>query len=512
MFPHNSSRHFPEAANFAAFIGSSMNPTLCDPEIMEILPYDNRSVHVGDVVFFLPPETDQPVVHRIIRVTHAGIFTRGDNNAQEDILLLQSKDIKGQVVAAWRGQKRRTIAGGVQGHLISRWLYWRRILDPGLSQLLHPFYHALSHMQLIAWLLPAPFRPRVVVFHTRGQDQFQLLFKQHIIGRYDERRHQWQIQRPFRLFVDGKLLLTYPDKNLLNRQASRKQPKTLNPLLSKEVRYDLVLADGSHWQIIAGDKEAGSIVSQLGCAMQLRMSTDISKPSKRSNLFRLLVQVDRHTSAADFSVPLASENNGVVTCVLSPSRRWGSPYINLVKLSLILAREAQSLGGVLIHGALAERDGMGVILAAPGGTGKTTASNRIPSPWQSLCDDTTLVVKDPQGNYWAHPWPTWSRFLDGEPGGTWNVQNAVSVKGIFFLVQAVKDQVEHVGSGKAVCLLEESVGQVSTFTAPGAGKEELRALHLEQFNNLCALARIIPAHLLHITLTGPFWQEIEKAL
>ena len=165
-----------------------------------------------------------------------------------------------------------------------------------------------------------------------------------------------------------------------------------------------------------------------------------------------------------------------------------------------------------MHGALAERDGIGVILAAPGGAGKTTASNRLPAPWRSLCDDTTLVVRDPQGNYWAHPWPTWSRFMDGGPGSTWDVQSAVPVKGIFFLAQAGEDRVERVGPGHAVSLLVECVRQASTFMAPGLCKEELRALHLEQFNNLCALARVVPAHVLHISLTGTFWQEIEQAL
>ena len=155
---------------------------------------------------------------------------------------------------------------------------------------------------------------------------------------------------------------------------------------------------------------------------------------------------------------------------------------------------------------------MGVILAAPSGTGKTTASNRLPAPWRSQCDDTTLVVRDAQGNYWAHPWPTWSRFLNGGPGGTWDVQNAVPVKGIFFLVQGLDDRVERVGSGQAVSLLGESVGQASMFMAPGLSKEETRALHLERFNNLCALARVVPTHLLYTSLTGAFWREIEQAL
>jgi SynChlorMet cassette protein ScmC len=155
---------------------------------------------------------------------------------------------------------------------------------------------------------------------------------------------------------------------------------------------------------------------------------------------------------------------------------------------------------------------MGVILAASGGTGKTTASNRLPAPWRSLCDDTTLVVRDPQGKYWAHPWPTWSRFQDGGQGGTWDVQSAVPLKGIFVLSQAGEDRVERLGPGHAVSMLVECVGQASMFIAPGLCKEELRALNLERFNNLCALVRIIPAHVLHISLTGAFWQQIEMAL
>jgi len=191
---------------FAAYFGPSMNPTLREPEMMEIMPYDSRPFRVGDVAFFLAPKADQPVVHRIVRVTPAGISTLGDNNTQEDTLLLQPKDIKGQVVAAWRGQKRRKIPGGLQGQLTSRWLRWRRVPDRGVSHLLHPLYDALSHRGLIARLLPAPLRPRVVVFQTQGQDQFRLLLGQHIIGRYDDRKRQWQIQRPFRLFVDERVL------------------------------------------------------------------------------------------------------------------------------------------------------------------------------------------------------------------------------------------------------------------------------------------------------------------
>ena len=90
----NNNGNIPGDMFFAAYVGPSMNPTLREPEIMEIMPYDGRPVRVGDVVFFLPPEADQPVVHRIVRVTPAGISTLGDNNTREDAFLLQPRASK----------------------------------------------------------------------------------------------------------------------------------------------------------------------------------------------------------------------------------------------------------------------------------------------------------------------------------------------------------------------------------------------------------------------------------
>jgi len=290
---------------------------------------------------------------------------------------------------------------------------------------------------------------------------------------------------------------------------------TMTQILSQGLHHNLILADGSRWIIAAGDDEAASVVSQLHHAMQMSVTTGSVERSHHSVVRRLLVLVDPHkpeASSATCYVPLLSESSGFAVCVLRPAADSDGLFVQLVQLSLIFAHDAQARGGVLIHGALAERNGSGVILAAPGGIGKTTASNRLPAPWKSLCDDTTLVVRDPQGNYCAHPWPTWSRFLWGGSGGSWEVQNAVPLKGIFFLRQALEERIERVGTGQAVSLLVECAAQASQLMTRGLGKEETRGLHLERFNNLCALARVVPTHVLHISLTGAFWQEIEQVL
>lgn len=302
----------------------------------------------------------------------------------------------------------------------------------------------------------------------------------------------------------------------------------MNDPLPRGLQHRLVLADGSRWLIAAGDEEAAAIVSQLADAMQLRPigpsallppaafgmdRTGAVEPTDYGMARHLLVLVAAQIAEASppaGHAPLSIEDDGV--CVLPSIAYSDGLYVQLMQLSSILARAAQSRGGVLLHGALAEKDGIGVILAAPGGTGKSTASGRLSAPWRSLCDDATLVVPDALGNYWAHPWPTWSRFLWGGSGGSWDVQHAVPLKGVFFLSRSHADHVESIGPGHALSLLVESAQQASQLMARGLGKEATRALHLEQFDNLCALARAVPAHVLRISLTGAFWQEIEQTI
>ena len=184
----------------------------------------------------------------------------------------------------------------------------------------------------------------------------------------------------------------------------------------------------------------------------------------------------------------------------------------LLQLSLVIAQQVQSGGGLLLHGALTEMDGWGVILAGPGGVGKTTASRRLPFPWRSLSDDEALVVRDRQGTYWAHPWPTWSNFMAGGTGGTWDVEHAVPLKAIFFMEQAQNDRIEPIGAGHSVPLLVEVAEQASWSMAHGQGREVARALRLQRFENICFLAQSMSYYHLHLSLDGAFWKEIERVI
>ena len=276
------------------------------------------------------------------------------------------------------------------------------------------------------------------------------------------------------------------------------------------MRGQIDLLDGSSWEIAAGDRHTALLVSCLSKAMQLE---PIQSPA-----CRLLVIKDHHRAHSPNTNEyhklrlLASNRSNTLTYALLPSDSDRISALQLMQLSFVISQQAQTRGGILLHGALAEWEGNGVILAGRSGAGKTTASRRLAAPWKSLCDDFTLIVRDVQGRYWAHPWPTWSRFSLGSHEESWNVQHAVPLKAIFFLQQSQRDRIEAIGSGRAVCLLVSSWEQARQGMPYGVRKDTAKTLRLHCFDNICDLERHVPCSILHLSLHETFWEQIEQFL
>ena len=54
---------------FCIHSGQSMNPVLLESDLLEVVPYYERKIHIGDVIFFIPPKREYPVIHRITHIT-----------------------------------------------------------------------------------------------------------------------------------------------------------------------------------------------------------------------------------------------------------------------------------------------------------------------------------------------------------------------------------------------------------------------------------------------------------
>jgi signal peptidase I len=217
------------------YAGPSMNPTLREPDLLWVEPYGNGPVRVGDVVCFKSPEKDANIVHRVISVVHpevgtphsslltphsALICTRGDNNPQPDPWAIGVDSLLGRVVAAQRGSRRRPIPGGRTGRIVAWSVRLRKAIWRVAAGIVSGAYQCLVRCGPFDFLLPGGLRPRLVSFNGRAAATLKLLMGRRVVGRYDRESKEWQIRRPFRLFVDARALPDAVSSSLVLRSSS----------------------------------------------------------------------------------------------------------------------------------------------------------------------------------------------------------------------------------------------------------------------------------------------------
>jgi SynChlorMet cassette protein ScmC len=173
---------------------------------------------------------------------------------------------------------------------------------------------------------------------------------------------------------------------------------------------------------------------------------------------------------------------------------------------------AELLGGLPLHSALVKYKDIGLMLAAPKKTGKSTCCNKFPSSWKVLCDEETLVVRDDKKQFMAHPFPTWSCYAAGDDKKTWNTQQNIPVAAIFFLEQSQKDQASPLGQGEAAAFINQTATQVCHRFWNNLPDHEVIARKKRVFKNACELAGAIPTFKLGVSLEGRFWEEIKKVI
>jgi len=169
--------------------------------------------------------------------------------------------------------------------------------------------------------------------------------------------------------------------------------------------------------------------------------------------------------------------------------------------------------GLPLHAALIERGGIGIAIAAPGGTGKSTCARRVPHPWKAMCDDEILIVPDRKGIYHAHPFPTWSRCNTQESKETWNVQAHVPISAIFFLKKSQRDGVTPLSFSQSATLIYKlSLPPFYYRLFESIDQNECTIIKKLIFENAYEIAKDIPAFILEASLTGKFWEALDKAL
>ncbi|HOD35467.1 MAG TPA: SynChlorMet cassette protein ScmC [Syntrophales bacterium] len=277
--------------------------------------------------------------------------------------------------------------------------------------------------------------------------------------------------------------------------------------------YSLELADGSHWGIGA-DGSAASCLAEFSRVMELR-----SRPNAAQ---RHLWMTRTGAPSAICSAAWTLKDLGLIrlyyhkksadiVCDLGPKGKRGIEITRMQMALFPIFEGVQEAGGVPLHAALIERDGMGFVIAARGGTGKSTCCARIPPPWNALCDDETVIARSPDGIYMAHPFPTWSRYIVGPCRQTWKVEKALPLRAIFFLDRAAtRDEVIPIKGWESAVRASCLQTQILTIIWLGLDRENLYKQRTCFFNNMAAIAGKVPSFVLRASLEGAFWEEMES--
>jgi SynChlorMet cassette protein ScmC len=300
--------------------------------------------------------------------------------------------------------------------------------------------------------------------------------------------------------------------------------------VGQQGHYLLRLADGQGWEIIAA-RGAEPWVGKLASIMELRYCEPNGYP--KLVFMRKSLERDWWRDPVSRLAPAVAKNlpeKGWIAHDLISLHLWAHDEVpdvlcemgdeedhdlDIVRMWLALApvyNRTLERGGLPLHAALVERKGMAVLLAAPGGTGKSTCCRRIPPPWKALCDDLSLLVQDADEQYRVHPFPTWSNYLWKLSDTTWDVQRHLPLSAMFFLEQGEQDEVARVGQGRASVLITESAQQISQTAWRNLIPAEERGLKEKLFENASQLARRLPTFKLRVSLEGRFWEEMERVL
>ncbi|NIM89674.1 MAG: SynChlorMet cassette protein ScmC [Candidatus Aminicenantes bacterium] len=293
--------------------------------------------------------------------------------------------------------------------------------------------------------------------------------------------------------------------------------------------YSLRLANGQRWHIMASD-ETKPFIDKLTSIMELRTCEPNGYPKLIFIQGELGVELTPPTCSSNVDILEGLPRDGWNVLNLGALKLWShcdrpdviceirtekNHDLDIIRMWLSLHpiyRRAQNSGGLPMHAALVVRNGKGVLLAAPGETGKSTCCRRLPPPWQALCDDETLIVRVEQNSYAVHPFPTWSEHLLGHSKRTWNVQRKLPLNAIFFLEKSEADVAIPMGQGEAAISIYQSATNICQRSWKNLSQKEERMLKKELFDNACEISSTVSAFKLKVSLKGRFWEEIENVL
>jgi len=187
------------------YTGPSMNPTLRQGDIVEIISAEKTVIIPGDIIYFLNQKNTR-VIHRVIKHTENGYITKGDNNKEVDSTCVTPDQIIGKVISVHRKEAQYTVHGGMLGRATAVLFSLRKKALMLIGLFVRDAYYFLIDTGFIQRYIPSYLKPKHVLFQTKADTYHQkLILFQKEIGRYDTCSGTWKILPPFGLLIPNEI-------------------------------------------------------------------------------------------------------------------------------------------------------------------------------------------------------------------------------------------------------------------------------------------------------------------
>lgn len=164
------------------------------------------------------------------------------------------------------------------------------------------------------------------------------------------------------------------------------------------------------------------------------------------------------------------------------------------------------------HAGLVSYKGKGILLAAQGGGGKSTACRLLPSKWNVLCDDEAMIVKNNGSGYNVHPMPTWSELFVKGNIRRYDFNKKVKLCAIFFLEQSLDNVVNILPFRDSILPISHYAAQIIIKYRGHWPYKELYEIRKNIFLNASDIAKNVPAFKLKFNINKRFWEKIEQVI
>jgi len=199
--------------NSMYYMGLSMFPTFIPGDLLYFKPCAEGEIVRGDVLIFRPSGEEKNIVHRVVSV--GPIRTRGDNNSKTDNFILSESEILGKVISLDRNSKKWKVAGGWMGLIKADSIRFLRKIEKRFQGVFRPVYYWVSRKGLMREYFLKKGKIRLIAFKKPLGTEFLLLIGRCVIARLRPERREWEIRKPFRLFID---VTTLPGREDLNKE------------------------------------------------------------------------------------------------------------------------------------------------------------------------------------------------------------------------------------------------------------------------------------------------------